>query len=129
MSKIDDLINEALSEEDEDLLQRYGSEPGYFSQAFALFTGRLGWVMWLVMIVQVLLFIGAVWAVWTVFTTPDALAAVRWGVVAVILVQIVTFLRGFMGAHFEANRVLRHVTRLELRLVAAGNREPSKADD
>lgn len=117
MSKIDELINETLSEEDEALLDHFNSEPGYFAQAFALFTGRLGWVMWSVMIVQILMFVGAIWAVWAAFTTPETLAAVRWGVIAVILVQIGTFLRGFMGDHFEANRVLREVRRLELRLV------------
>jgi len=116
MSKIDDLIHETLTEEDEALLAEYGREPGYFRQAFGLFRGTLGWVMWTVMAVQVLLFAGALWAIWTVFHAPDALAAIRWGVAAVILVQIVTFLRGFMGAHFEANRVLREVKRLELRL-------------
>ncbi|MDZ7791406.1 MAG: DUF6768 family protein [Xanthomonadales bacterium] len=117
MNKIDDLINEALSEEDEALLENYPVEPGYFSQAMALFRGKLGWVMWFVGIIQLLFFVGAVYTFIQLFGAGDPLDALRWGVVTVILVQLSTFLRGFMGAHFEANRVLREVRRLELRLV------------
>lgn len=117
MSKMENLNDESLSNEDEALLEHYDTEPGYFKQAFGLFHGTLAWVMWLVMIVQILLFAAAVYSVWMLFATTDLMTAVRWGVIAVIAVQIGTFLRGFMGTHFEANRVLREVKRLELRLV------------
>lgn len=40
-----------------------------------------------------------------------------------ILVQLSTLLRGFMGMQFEANRVLREVKRLELRLVRMEGKE------
>lgn len=117
MSKIDDLIDESLSKEDEALLEHYTVEPGYFKQAMALFRGKLGWVMWFVGIVQLIFFVAAIYALVQVFTGEELMAVLRWGVVTVILVQLSTFLRGFMGAHFEANRVLREVKRLELRLV------------
>ncbi len=117
MNKIDDLINQTLTEEDEKLLADFSNEPGYFSQAFALFTGRLGWVMWLVGIIQLVFFVFAVYALVQVFSNTDLLLALRWGVVAVILIQLSVFLRGFMGVHFEANRVMREVKRVELRLV------------
>jgi hypothetical protein len=44
------------------------------------------------------------------------MTAVRWGTVAIIMFQLHTFLRGFMGSHLEANRVLRGIARLELRM-------------
>ncbi|MFU8831025.1 MAG: DUF6768 family protein [Wenzhouxiangella sp.] len=117
MNKIDQLINQTLSEEDERLLQDFSNEPGYFTQAFALFTGRLGWVMWLVGIIQLIFFIAAVYALFQLFSVEALLPALRWGVMAVVLVQLSVFLRGFMGMHFEANRVLREVKLLELRLI------------
>jgi len=122
MSKIDDLINETLSEEDERLLADYGSEPGYFTQAFGLFRGPLSWVMWLVMICNVLIGVFAIWAIWQAMTAAAVIEAVRWGIGAIIGVQLVTFLRGFMGDHFEANRVLREIKRIELRLVRIESR-------
>lgn len=117
MSKIDDLINEALSAEDEALLKRYANEPGYFRQAFSLFSGRLGWTMWLVGIVQFVLLLGAVYTFSRMFAVTDMMIALRWGVGTVVLVQMSTFFRSFMGMHFEANRVLREVQRLELRML------------
>lgn len=120
MSRIDDLIQESLSREDEALLAQHGTERGYFHQVRGMFSGPLGWVMGLVMGVQVLFFAGAVYAFWILFTADDLVSALRWGVVAVVLVQLVTFLRGFMGVHFEANRILRAVSRVELRQVRQG---------
>ena len=116
MSKIDDLITETLNEDQTATDAPQLPEPGYFSQAMALFTGRLGWVMWLVGIIQLIFFVGAVFAFIQLFGTEETADLLRWGVVTIVLVQLSTFLRGFMGSHFEANRVLRQVARLELRL-------------
>ena len=69
--------------------------------------------MWLVGIVQLIFLVAAIYALVQVFSITDPLAALRWGVVAVILVQLSVFLRGFMGVHFEANRVMREVKRVE----------------
>lgn len=123
MNKLDDLINESLKEEDEVLMKDYQTEPGWFKQAFALFRGSLAWVMWMLMIVQILMVFVAVYALWVLFTTPDLLTAVRWASVAIIMFQLHTFLRGFMGSHLEANRVLRGLARLELRMAKAAERE------
>lgn len=119
MSKLDDLIEQSLSDEDRDLLARHGTEPGYLRQVQTLFGGSLGWVMWLVMVTALAGFAVAMFALWQVFTATETLQAVRWGVVAVILMQVTTFLRGFMGSHLQANRTLRELKRLELRLVQA----------
>lgn len=122
MNKIDDLIEEALSSEDQALLERFSKEPGYFRQAFNLFRGKLGWVMWLVGVVQLLFFIAALFTFWQMLQVDSTIAAVRWGIGTVVFVQMMTFLRGFMGMHFEANRVLREVQRLELRMLQQGER-------
>lgn len=117
MRDIDQLIKETLSAEDEALLARYGGEPGYVRQAFGLFRGRLGWVMWLVGVVQLLLFLGAILTFWRMLGVEELHAALSWGVGTIVLVQLSALLRGFMGMHFEANRVLREIKRVELRLV------------
>jgi hypothetical protein len=117
MSRIDDLIRDSLSKEDEALLAQHGTEPGFLRQVRGMFSGPLSWIMWPVMGVQMLLFAASVYAFWMLFTADDVMSTLRWGVVAIVLVQLGTFLRGFMGAHLEANRILRAVSRVELRQV------------
>ena len=117
MNRIDELINETLTKEDEALLASFGKEPSYFHQAMALFSGKLGWAMWLVGIVQLLLFVAAMYALYKAFIGDELMSVLRWGIGAVVLVQLSALLRSFMGMQFEANRVLREIKRLELRLV------------
>lgn len=122
MSKIDDLITETLNDDQSTVDAPQLPEPGYFAQAMALFTGRLGWVMWFVGIIQLIFFVGAVYSFIQLFGTEDTAELLRWSVITIVLVQLSTFLRGFMGSHFEANRVLRQLARLELRIVASGRK-------
>ncbi len=117
MSKKDDLLQDSDPRKDEERLREVGDEPGYVRQAKGLFSGPMGWVMWVMAIAQIVLLGNAGYALWNLYETDDPLAAMRWAVVAVVLVQIITFLRGFMGTHFEANRVLRELKRVELRLI------------
>lgn len=115
MSKIDDLIGQALSEEDRALLARHG-EPGYLSQAFGLFRGPMGWMMWVVNIAAGLAFFAGLYAVWHMFAAADALAAVKWGVGSLFLFQVTTMCKTLMGNHMEANRMLRELKRVELQV-------------
>lgn len=115
MSKIDELIGQALSEEDRALLASHG-EAGYLAQAFGIFRGPMAWVMWVVNIVAGLAFIAGLYAVWHMVGASDALVAVKWGVGSLFLFQITTLCKTFMGNHMEANRMLRELKRVELQV-------------
>lgn len=115
MSKIDDLIGKALTEEDRALLASH-AEPGYINQAFGIFRGPLGWVMWVVNIAAGVAFVGGLYAVWHMFAAAETLAAVKWGVGSLFLFQVTTMCKSFMGNHMEANRMLRELKRVELQV-------------
>ena len=115
MSKIDDLIKGALSEEDRALLASHG-EPGYLTQAFGLFRGPMASVMWLVYVAAGVSFLFGAYALWQMFGTSDALVAVKWGIASLFLFQLTTLCKSFMGNHMEANRMLRELKRVELQL-------------
>ena len=115
MDKTEQLIEQALSAEDRELLARHG-EPGYFTQAFGLFRGTLGWVVWLAYLTGLAAFAGFAFAFWQTWTASDALEAVRWGVLALLLFQYTAMIKGFLGSHMEANRMLRELKRVELQL-------------
>jgi hypothetical protein len=123
MSNVDDVIRRTLEEQDRAVWAELGDEPGYLHQAFGLFRGRLGWVMWTVMAVQLALLVTAIWAAVKLVAASDVLQAVQWGVLVVVLVQVATFLRGFMGSHFEANRILRELALIQLKLSTEANQD------
>lgn len=115
MDKIDDLIGQALTEEDRALLASH-SEPGYLAQAFGLFRGPMAWVMWLVNIASGVAFLAGVYAIWRMFGTTDPLVAVKWGVASLFLFQVTTMCKTLMGNRLEANRLLRELKRVELQV-------------
>lgn len=115
MDKIDDLIGQALTEEDRALLASH-SEPGYLAQAFGLFRGPMAWVMWLVNIASGVAFLAGVYAIWRMFGTTDPLVAVKWGVASLFLFQVTTMCKTLMGNRMEANRLLRELKRVELQV-------------
>lgn len=114
---LDAMITEALDAEDRQLLEQFGEEPGYFSQAISLFGGRLGWVVWVTYVVNIAAAGLAIWAGWHVVTATDPLMAIRWGVATLAALQVGLFMKGFMGQQLLNNRVIREVKRLELQLV------------
>jgi hypothetical protein len=115
MSKLDDLIGRALTEEDRALLASH-TEPSYLAQASGLFRGPLAWVMWLVNLANGVSFLAGIYALLQMANAYDPLAAVKWGVGALFLFQITTLCKTFLGHRMEANRMLRELKRIELQL-------------
>ena len=85
MPNIDDLIKEALTEQESEIIKST-EELGYFSLAIGLFSGKLGWVSWVIMLVQGALFVAGVWAAWQFFAAMDLLVALKWGLSAAVLI-------------------------------------------
>ncbi len=115
MSKLDDLMMQALSQEDQELLARHG-EPGYFAQAFGLFRGPLSWVIWLVYGLILAASALSFYAFWQVYVSVDVLGAVKWATLGLVLTQIVMMGKGFMAQHLETGRMLREIKRVELQM-------------
>ena len=126
MHNHDDIIRRALADEDRDLLARHG-EPGYPAQALALFRGRLGWVTTLAYVTALVAFIGFGYTFWCAWKADDALAAVKYGTLSVVLFQYTAMAKGFLGNHMEANRTLREMKRIELQM-ALLRREPAASE-
>ena len=116
MRDLDKMIAEALGAEERDLLRSIGEEPGFFSQAFGMFSGTAAWVNVLLMVVQGLAFIGGVWAAWYFFQAADALTALRWGIPAGVLLLVSLIIKMGMWPTLQTNRVIRELKRLELQI-------------
>lgn len=119
MTDIDRMIEEALEGEDQALFRERAREPGFFGQAFGLFGGRNGWVNMVMMAAQALLFVGGVWAAWRFFEAETPLSALHWGLPAAVLMLASLVIKASMMPEIQANRLMREIKRLELRLAMA----------
>ena len=115
MDKLDELIAQALENEDKDILAQT-EEPGYFTQAIGVFTGRTGWTSWVIMLVQTVMFFAGIWASWHFFQAAETLAALKWGLPAATLLLMAGMLKFTLMPVMQANRVIREIKRLELLL-------------
>ena len=122
MRDIDNLIEEALGQEERELLHRIGEEPGFFGMAFGMFSGRLGWVNVLMMIVQALLFLAGAYAAWMFFAAQDIVSQLRWGLPSAVLLITATMIKLALWPNIQTDRVMRELKRIELQLAHAKQR-------
>lgn len=115
MDKYDRMIAEALSAEDKALLAEM-QEPDFIAQALGLMRGRNGWVAMVMLAVQTVMFLAAIWAGWQFYAATEVLAALKWGLSAAVLAILATQLKMALVPQMQAERVLRALRRLELRL-------------
>lgn len=117
MTKLDDLIQDALEDQDKAVLAET-NELGYFALGLSQFRGKLGWVTWVIMFVQAALFLAGVYCAVQFFGATDVLAAVKWGISGGVLIIVATSLKMSLMPQMQADRVIREVKRLELLLLS-----------
>lgn len=115
MRKLDDLIEEALKDQDRAILEAT-EEQGWFALGRSQFRGKLGWVTWVIMIVQAALFLVGVWCAVRFFGATEALIALKWGLSAAVLMIMATILKTSLMPQIQAERILRELKRVELML-------------
>lgn len=119
MTKLDDLIKEALEDQDQSAIAET-HELGYFALGLSQFRGKLGWVTWVIMIVQTLMFLGGVYCAVHFYSATDPVPAIKWGITGAVLLIIGTSLKMSLMPQMQADRVIREVKKLELLLVSRG---------
>jgi hypothetical protein len=126
MSKSDRLIERALASEEQELLRLIVEEPGYLEQAFGLFRGSTGWVNIALMLTQGIAFVAGAWAAWHFFAADDVLAALRWGLPAVLLLLTSLVVKMALWPTIHFNRLLKKLKLVQLQLARShsdGDRE------
>ena len=116
MRDLDTLIDEALCDEEREVLRRIGDEPGFFERALGMFGAGVGWMVALMMLIQTLLFIAGVWAAWNFFEAADPVTQLRWGLPAAVLMLMSLAIKLSVAPSIHANRIMRELKRIELQI-------------
>jgi len=116
MREIDNMIDEALRDEEREVLRSIGEQPGFFSQVFGVFRGPTGWVNILMMVAQGAMFLAGAWAAWHFFTASGVEQQLRWGLPAAVLLILATIVKMALLPRMETNLIIRELKRIELQL-------------
>lgn len=116
MKELDKMIDEAIGEEERELLLRIGEEPGFFSQMSGVFGGSTGWVNAVLMAVQTVFFLTGIWTTWMFFAAGDPVSQLRWGLPAAVLLLMGLMLKMMVWPSFQTNRLLRELKLIQLQL-------------
>jgi hypothetical protein len=120
MRNVDDLIDEALSAEERELLRSIGDEPGFIERAMGMFGAGTHWMVWFMMFGQTMFFLAGVWAAWGFFEADDPVTQLRWGLPAVVLLLASLAVKLAVAPPIHANRIMRELKRIELQIARRG---------
>jgi uncharacterized membrane protein len=116
MSKLDDAIQHALTDEDREFLAQFEKEPGSIAQMAGVFSGPLAWVYVAFIAAAVILAPFGLYCAYQFFNATDLRPLFYWGfgVMAILIVLSVVRIVFFM--QINTNRMLREIKRLELQI-------------
>lgn len=117
MDKLDQMIAEALAEEDRDILAQT-QELGLFHQMALQYRGLNSWVNWLSTLGLFAYAALAFWAAWRFFTGTEAVEIAFWGILLTIAILAIGMIKLYLLSKIETDRVLRELKRVELMVAA-----------
>jgi hypothetical protein len=116
MTRLDDAIHQALSEEDAKALERYAEDPTLMDQVLETFRGRMALLNTIGWVAGIAIFGLGVYCGWRFLTAPDVPAMLRWGGGAGLAALGVTLIKLWFWLELQSNAVIREVKRLELQI-------------
>jgi hypothetical protein len=123
MSKLDDALHDALSEEDAEFLERFEREPGSVQQVLGIFRGPFAWFHVLLVATAVVLGPLGLYCVWRFAGATELRALLYWGAGTAFCLGVVGVVRLLLFMHVQTNRVIREVKRLELQVARLAARD------
>ena len=116
MRDFDKLIDEALGEDESELLRRIGGEPSFIERAMGMFGAGVEWTAALMMVIQTLLGLAGIWAAWMFFEATDPMVQLRWGFPATVLLLMSLIVKMSVAPALHHNRLMRELKRIELQM-------------
>lgn len=118
MTRIDERLRAALSDDDRALLDRLGDEPGVFELWRASYHGKFRWLNLVATVFSVAIFAGQIWCLVELLTTDDAVLAVRWAAGFGFCALAVAMLKMWFWMRMNHLAAVREIKRIELLLVS-----------
>ena len=112
---IDDLIKQALSEEDAEVLKRI-EDQGIIDLLTSSFQGKLKWIAMFSAVIMVILFVVSIYCLFHFINTTDLREMMLWGAGMGMSMMSVGLLKTWHWMQMDKNALIREIKRLELQI-------------
>jgi len=123
MSKVDDALRGALSDEDAEFLARFENEPGSVQQMLGIFRGRFAWFHVLLLVTAIVLGPFGLYCAWRFAGADELRPLMYWGAGMAFCLLVVAVVRVLFFVQIQSNRVILEIKRLELQVARLADRE------
>ena len=115
--RIDELIKEALSEEEAKFYDSL-DEKDLFGKLESVYRGKLGWLAMLITVIQLIIFILFIYCTIQFFNVESTEELIKWGAGGFLSLLAVTMLKLFIWMQMDKNDILLALKKLELQLAS-----------
>lgn len=115
--KIDDLIKEALTEE-EAVFYNELEEKDIFGKLGDVYRSKMGWLAIIMTVVQVALFAMFIYSIIQFLDAEDTKQLIQWSAIGFLSMIALSMTKLYVWMQMDKNDILREVKRLELQLAA-----------
>ena len=115
---IDDLIKQALSEEESEILERLGEEQSVFEQLLSNFQGKMKWMSMYIAFMILVFFLLSIYCLIEFLNADDIRLMILWGAGMGASFLTVGMLKMWQWMQMDKNALLREIKRLELHIAA-----------
>ncbi len=113
--KIDELIKEALTEEESKFYDKL-DEQNVFQMLGGLFHGKNKWIMLLMNLVILIVFGLLIYSVVQFFNTEVTNELIIWSLAIITFLLIISMLKMFLWMQMDKNSIKREIKRIELQI-------------
>jgi len=122
MRDLDKMIEDALGDEESEVLRRIGRDEGFIERAMGMFGAGLQWTVRFMLFGQAVIFLAGAWAAWNFFQADDPVLQLRWGLPAAVLLLGSLAVKLAVAPAIFHNRVMRELKRIELQIARSSQR-------
>ncbi len=121
MEKIDELIKEALTEEEAAFYDEL-EEQGLLGKIWGAYRGKVGWMAIVMTIMHLVVFIGFLFCAIQFFNSELTKDLIKWASGGFMCLMALTMLKLYIWMQMDKNDVLRELKRVELQVAALSSK-------
>ncbi len=119
--QIDEMIREALTEEEAEIFDRVFDEPSIFEMVTSMFRGKLRYLAIGAMVMGIVFMAISVYSLTRFLATDDIPTMLRWGALMVLSMTAVASMKIWHWMEMQRHALTREIKRLELQIANLAN--------